>query len=216
MLVMELRVERDRGLTRSQSSLVNPIVHLGALLFELVDPGLHVGQLALKLVNLLRVGSNGLVEGLGKQVWHGLGLGGGHCGNLLAPDGHCVVAAVGDALREGGLLGLLGTRVHVSVFSGRGGLLRERLLAVRVLVLFGVVVEGLGTGRGVVLDVAVCSRSALKEHHGKEEAARGREAGVIIWAVWRSEIARQLRNRKVGSEWPEELCALLVVGNSDG
>jgi hypothetical protein len=41
-------------------------MYLCTLLLKLVDPGLHIGKLVLKLLNLLRVGTDSLVEGLSK------------------------------------------------------------------------------------------------------------------------------------------------------
>lgn len=49
-------------------------MHLCALLLELVHPGLHVSELVLQLLNFFSVGADGLVEGLGKQIGHGLWL----------------------------------------------------------------------------------------------------------------------------------------------
>jgi hypothetical protein len=133
-------------------------VHLCALLLELIDPGLHVVELVLELLNLLRVRADGLVEGLRKQVGHGLGL--AHGGAAVVHGGGHGAVAVGEA--AGGklrLLGLLRARVHVWLFRGRRGLLllrqELRVFAAGLGALLRVVVEGLRAGRGFVFDVAV-------------------------------------------------------------
>jgi hypothetical protein len=177
--------------TRSQSTLVDPAVHLCALLLELVDPGLHVGELVLELLNLLRVGVDGLVERSGQQVGHWLWL--SHGGAAVVHGGGHGAVAVGEA--PGGklcLLRLLGARVHVGLFDGRRGLLQLRVFAAGLGALLGVVVEGLRAGGGFVFDVAVGTRAldgsvalcewgrraahAFEEHYGGKRAtsARGR------------------------------------------
>lgn len=179
--------------TWAQSPLVDPAVHLGALLLQLLDPALHVGELALQLLNLLGVGPHGLVEGLGEQVGHGLCLHGGvHRGRGLAESG-----AVGQGACELGFLGLLGARIHVLVFGGEDlllgllELLLELLLGLvlqvggqgvgRIRALLLVVVVGLGALRGVGFNVAVRTRSALEKH---VEGEKRREAeGGGWWAV---------------------------------
>jgi hypothetical protein len=141
--------------TRSQTALVNPAMHLCTLLLELVNPGLHVSKLVLELLNLLRVWADGLVEGLGKQVGHGLWLV-AHGGGAVVHGGRHGAVAVGEAAcGQRRLLGLLLARVHVGVFGGRRGLLLVGFLAARVGAFLCVVVEGLRAGRGVVLYVAV-------------------------------------------------------------
>ena len=177
-MVSGVKVSRESGWhTRSQAPLVNPAVDLGALLLELLNPGLHVGELALELLNLLGVGAHGLVEGLGEQIWHGLGLHAGAQRRGGLSHGHGV-DAVGKAARVLRFLGLLGARVHV--LSWRRDLRLLRLL----LLLLGVggfrsdllvVVVGLGSLWAVVLDVAVSPGAALEEDHwgeGVEERAR--------------------------------------------
>lgn len=137
-LAVELRVERDGRVGRRrvhdlcdgrrhvwpQPALVDPGVHLGALLLQLVDPGLHVLQLSLELLDLLGVRPHRLVEGVGQQVGHGLGLAAAEGRRRLAHGLRQVGAGVGGAcvLR---LLGLLRARVHGAVVVGRAG---ERLL----------------------------------------------------------------------------------------
>ena len=137
--------------TWSQSPLVDPVVDFGALLLELVDPGLHVGELALKLLDLLRVGPHRLVEGLGKQIRHGRGwhaVGRRHSG---VPGGQGTVGGAGCALlrRVGGVLGLLGARIHV--VGGRRGELVQMVFFARGA--GAVLVKGLVAAAGLVLDV---------------------------------------------------------------
>jgi hypothetical protein len=152
--------------TRSQSALVNPAVYLGALLLELVDPGLHISELVLELLDLLGVGADGLVEGLGEQVGHGLGL--AHGGRAVVHGGRHVALAVGEPpCGQRRFLGLLLARVHVGVLGGRCGLLL-RFLAARVGALLGVVVKGLRARCAVVFYVAVGARGATFEEHYEE------------------------------------------------
>jgi hypothetical protein len=150
--------------TRSQSALVDPAMHLGTLLLKLVDPGLHVGELVLELLDLLCVGADCLVEGLGKQVGHGLRL--AHGGGAVIHGGRHVAVAVGEPpCGQRGFLGLLLARVHVGVFNGRRRLLL-RFLAARVGAFLGVLVKGLRTGRAVVFYVAIgAGGAAFKEHY---------------------------------------------------
>jgi len=63
-------------------------VNLCALLLQLLDPALGVGELALELFYAFRVGSYGLVEGLGEHVGHGLDLARGQLRVRLGHVGH--------------------------------------------------------------------------------------------------------------------------------
>ena len=54
-----------RGLTSSETALVDPGVHVGALIFELLKLIGGVFELVLEVVDLIEVGSDGIVEGLG-------------------------------------------------------------------------------------------------------------------------------------------------------
>jgi hypothetical protein len=129
-------------LTWSQSAFVDPVVYFGALLLELVDPVLHVSELALELLNLLRVGLHGLVEGSGNEIGHsephwGAATSGG---NLLGADGHVVVGG-GSTLGVRRLLGLLLAGIHVRLVGGREGLAVVGLLTARLGALICVIVE---------------------------------------------------------------------------
>lgn len=147
---------------------------LCALLLELLDPCLHVGELRLQLLNLLRVGADGLVEGLRKQIRHGLWLAGAHGGRAVVHGGRhgAAVGHAADGQRR--LLRLLLARVHVGVFGGRLRLLLLLLgfFAAGVGASVGVVVEGLRAGRGF-FDVRVgAGRAAFEEHYEERRAAR--------------------------------------------
>ena len=167
-------------LTRSEAPLVDPAVDLCALLLQLLDPGLHVGKLALELLNLLSVGTDGLVESLGQQIGHGFW--------LACIQARCRLAEARYAVGHGSsILRLLLARIHVLIGGRRQG---ARLLLLVLLRLgvrrFGpllVVVVGLGALGGVVFNVAVCARAALEEH-GEEKEKEGGEEGVgRRWAI---------------------------------
>jgi len=67
--------EGDReGRTWTQAALVDPIVHVQAVLLELINIDLHLSQLALEVFNLLCMRADGLIEGEGEEIG---------CGKLL-------------------------------------------------------------------------------------------------------------------------------------
>ena len=90
-----------------------------ALGLELLNPALHVGKLALELVDLVCVRADGLVEGRGEQVGHGLGLDRVHGRHWRTAHGHATtVAAVAHSAcrwRVVLLLRLLLAGIHVGV-----------------------------------------------------------------------------------------------------
>lgn len=180
--------------TWAQAALVDPVEHFGALALELGDPGLLLGQLALELVNLLHVGADGLVEGLGQQVGHGGGAVVQRRGRLAQLGRHGTVA-VGHGLTRGqdGFLGLLRARVHVTVLGRRRDLVLVLVLlllllrglgAARVWALLVILVERLRAGRGVVVYVAVCARRAAPEEHSVGEEKSAAAAGGAAAALY--------------------------------
>jgi hypothetical protein len=109
--------------TRPQPPLVNPAVHLGALLLQLLDPVLHVCKLRLQLVNLVRIRADGLLEGLGQQVGHRFRLARGQWRRGVAQPAHgrhAVAVGVGEAAgRVRRFLGSLLAGIHVLFVRGR-------------------------------------------------------------------------------------------------
>lgn len=61
-----------RWLTRTQTALVDPGVHLAALRFQLLDVCPHIGELVLHLLELGGVRANSLVESASEKVRHWL------------------------------------------------------------------------------------------------------------------------------------------------
>lgn len=62
--------------TCSEAALVDPGVHVCALVFELGELVLRIFELVLEVLDLVLEGSDGLVEGLRQRVWCGLQVGG--------------------------------------------------------------------------------------------------------------------------------------------
>src|SRR5690242_19829716 len=88
--------------TWSKSTFVNPGIHVGALLLQLIDPGLHLSHLSFQSFNLLRVWTNSLVKGPGQEIWGWLFKLAGRHGRGYVKGGRILsrARAIGEAARH--------------------------------------------------------------------------------------------------------------------
>ena len=132
-------------LTSSETALINPGVHVCALILELLKLVGGVFDLVLEVLNLIKIGSDGIIEGLAQ--WIGSGF---HCcrGNWA---GVCI--SQGERTTRGGIVTLIASGgrskglqfvLRIETAGILGVFVRWTLYLLRVII---VGILGIGSGR---------------------------------------------------------------------